>query len=546
MTEMKADVLIVGGGTGGIAAALAATAMGKSVIITEETDWFGGQLSSQSVPPDENQWVDTVGATRRYRRYRTLVRSYYTQNYPVTPNAATDPNLNPGGGYVSRLCHEPRVSVAVLDQMLAPARAAGLIRTLMECAPVSAEVSGDRCTSVTVRLLREQREIAISARYILDATELGDLLPMAGVEYVSGAESQDQTGEMHAVAGDPRPDNVQALTWCFPLGYDARPGASHIIERPEQYERWRDFTPQLTPAWPGPLFSWVDVAPITLEKRHTVLFKPEEGPIDDISGLQRAKARFTYRRLINSELYTPGSIPFDVTLVNWPQTDYISGNLIDKDADTYRRFMHEAFQLSMSFIYWMQTDAPNYSTGSTGYPGLFLTPEVAGTSHGLAKMPYIRESRRIKALFTVTENHVGVQARAGAEGPELFNDSVGVGHYRIDLHMSTGGDNYIDVASYPFQIPLGALIPQRMENLLPACKNLGVTHITNGCYRLHPVEWNIGESAGFLAAYCLETNAKPRQVYENEQQLREFQRLLTSQGITLKWPKHALNAVRPE
>ena len=80
---------------------------------------------------------------------------------------------------------------------------------------------------------------------------------------------------------------------------------------------------------------------------------------------------------------------------------------------------------------------------------------------------------------------------------------MGVGSYRIDLHPSTGGNNYIDISSLPFQIPLGALIPRRVENLLPACKNLGTTHITNGCYRLHPVEWAIGEAAGALAAYCL-------------------------------------------
>ena len=47
------------------------------------------------------------------------------------------------------------------------------------------------------------------------------------------------------------------------------------------------------------------------------------------------------------------------------------------------------------------------------------------------------------------------------------------------------------------------VLPRRVENLLPACKNLGVTHLTNGCYRLHPVEWNIGESAGMLAAEAL-------------------------------------------
>jgi hypothetical protein len=71
---------------------------------------------------------------------------------------------------------------------------------------------------------------------------------------------------------------------------------------------------------------------------------------------------------------------------------------------------------------------------------------------------------------------------------------------------------------------------------LPACKNLGVTHITNGCYRLHPVEWNIGESAGALAAHCLQNNLTPHGVRNNENQLKDFQRVLERQGVELDWP----------
>ncbi len=120
---------------------------------------------------------------------------------------------------------------------------------------------------------------------------------------------------------------------------------------------------------------------------------------------------------------------------------------------------------------------------------------------------------------------------------EEFADTVGIGCYRIDLHPSTGGDNYIDVSSLPFQIPLGALIPRRVENLLPACKNLGTTHITNGCYRLHPVEWNIGESVGALAAFCQAKKKLPRQVHADGALLKEFQNLLTNEGVPLTWPK---------
>jgi hypothetical protein len=88
---------------------------------------------------------------------------------------------------------------------------------------------------------------------------------------------------------------------------------------------------------------------------------------------------------------------------------------------------------------------------------------------------------------------------------------------------------------------LGALLPVRVENLIPACKNLGVTHITNGCYRLHPVEWNIGEAAGLLAAFCLQNRLAPRQVREQAGHLEAFQSLLQQQGVVLAWPQiHAL------
>ena len=146
-------------------------------------------------------------------------------------------------------------------------------------------------------------------------------------------------------------------------------------------------------------------------------------------------------------------------------------------------------------------------SGNDCRPGLRLRGDVTGTTDGLAKAIYVRESRRIRAQFTVLEQMVGVDARAGLQGAEPFPDTVGIGQYRIDLHPSTRGRNYVDVASWPFQIPLGALIPVRVENLLPAAKNLGVTHITNGCYRLHPVEWNIGEAAGALAAHALNAAA---------------------------------------
>ena len=68
-------------------------------------------------------------------------------------------------------------------------------------------------------------------------------------------------------------------------------------------------------------------------------------------------------------------------------------------------------------------------------------------------------------------------------------------------------------------------------------KNLGVTHITNGCYRLHPVEWNIGEAAGALVAFAGRRQLRAREVREKRNQLAEFQNFIRQQGIETHWPK---------
>ena len=118
--------------------------------MTEETDWIGGQLTQQAVPPDEHQWIETHGATRWYRELRTGIRDYYRRYYPLTDEARARAELNPGDGAVSRLCHEPRVALAVLEGLLAPHIATGRLTLLLEHAVVAADVEGDRVRSLTV------------------------------------------------------------------------------------------------------------------------------------------------------------------------------------------------------------------------------------------------------------------------------------------------------------------------------------------------------------------------------------------------------------
>lgn len=523
--EYKASLVVAGGGLGGCAAALAALRNGLSVILTEETDWIGGQMTAQGVPPDEHRWIESYGATALYHEFRYRLRDYYRRNYPLTDEAKSRENFNPGDGAVSRLCAEPRVALAVLHDLMAPWVSSGKLTILKNHVITAADVTGDRIRSLSAKSLVSGTETILHAPWFADATELGNLLPITGTEYVTGAESKSDTSELHAhPEGDP--SNQQAFTVCFAMDYV--PGTENLIGKPKEYDYWLNYVPDLTPSWPGRLLDLTYTHPPTLEPRK-LGFHPE--------GLQTGNTLnlWVYRRIINSTNFSPQTYKGDMTLVNWPQNDYMLGNLTDDFGYHFER----GKQLSLSLFYWLQTEVPRPG-GGYGWPELRLRNDIMGTEDGMAKYPYVRESRRIKAEFTVLEQHVGAENRAMITGRKEevgadFFDSVGTGYYHIDLHPSSRGINYIDFPSLPFQIPLGSLLPVRMENLLPACKNIGTTHITNGCYRLHPVEWNIGESVGMLVSWSEKKGVLPRKVRENATMLSEFQDFIHSQGIETKW-----------
>jgi hypothetical protein len=503
--ERATQLLIAGAGCGGTAAALAAARLGLDVVVSEPTAWIGGQLTSQAVPPDEHPWIERFGCTASYRALRDGIRAFYRAHYPLTAEARARPALNPGAARVSAVAAEPRAVLAVLEAMLAPHRASGRVTVLLHHEPLAAEIDGDRIRSVTFRDAAGET-VQVAARWVIDATETGELLPLCGAEHVTGAESQSQTGEPHAAAhADPL--NMQPISVCFALDHLA--GEDHAIPRPPSYERFRE------------RFSLTAPDPKTLAPvHHTLTPNPDDDPAaagpDLADERERDDELWTFRRVLARRNFAPGAFASDITVVNWPQIDYADGPAFDvPGADGHRRAARE---LSLCFLHWLQTEQ--------GLPGLRLRGDVTGDMpDGLAMAPYIREARRIRAETTILEH-----------GPVRYEDSVGIGAYRIDLHPSTGGDPYIDIPGRPFELPLGALVPLRLENLLAGGKNLGTTHITNGNRRLHPVEWNVGEAAAHTVAVAAAHATTPRAVRATPALLAELQASLVRAGAELRWP----------
>ncbi len=561
--------------------------MGVETIMTEPADWIGGQLTTQAVPPDENRWIEDFGGNRSYQELREGVRRYYRQvRGGLRPEAAADPRLNPGNGWVSRVCAEPRIWHDVLSGMLAaagfraepdrvgavPSGSGSAKRAersiLLHHAPIAADLDGDRIRAVTFRDSLSGRTLLIEADLVLDATETGDLLELARVEHAIGAEHRDVYGEMHGRTdfdAARRTDwrDQQACSWCFALEH--RPGEHHVIERPARYAWWRGYVPDMRPGWCGaadgrggdPLFSWTvpSHSPPGCRTLRMVPW-PDEPPAGEWE-------MWRYRRIVDASLYTErkdrgpgaGDTHPDVSLINMVQMDYWQKPLLGVGEADQAAALAGAREQSLCWLYWMQTEAPRHDGKGSGYPGLKLRGDELGTTDGFAKGVYIREPRRLIARTIVTESHVGTEQRrsdgwdkrdpnwtrvqdggAGWGTGEPFPDSVGIGHYMIDLHPSCAGRNNVYVPATPFRVPMGSLIPVRVRNLLAAGKCLGVTHITNGAYRMHHVEWAVGEAAGVLASRCVEQATEPHAVHEDAAAVREIQRVMGEQGMRMAWP----------
>ncbi len=511
--QHRADVVVLGGGLGGVAAALAACDAGRSVVLTEETDWLGGQATSQGVSAlDENRYIETSGGTRSYLEFRRRIRIWYRHHTTLTATSESDPLLDPGNSWVSRLTFEPKAAVTVIDGMLTPHCEQGKLTILRRHRIIAAARTGRRIDWVDVVDLDTCAVKRLVGLYYLDATELGDPLETCRVQHVVGAESFEQTGEPSA-GQEPHPEWVQSYTYPFALRLTARPGPP--ITRPHGYERNRVDQPYTLRHLYHDQRGWVRYG----------MFETAPGSYGPF---------WTYRRIIDRANFEDSRYVEDIAMINWPGNDYRGWDLISATPQQMLQALREAKDLALGLCHWLQAEAPRDDDGH-GYPELALAPGVMGTQDGLAKHPYIRESRRIRALDTIVEQDVAARYHDQRARARHFADSVGIGYYGIDIHPNQLEKKIPPSATKPFQIPLGALVSIDTDNLIPACKNIGTTHITNGCYRLHPVEWNIGEAAGMLAVSCILHHQTPAEIHRQPGSVLHLQRGLVKRGVPIFW-----------
>lgn len=530
-TSPFCDVLVVGGGLGGVAAAESAARSGATVILVEPTRMLGGQLTSQLVPvPDENAHIEkTPGpATQAWRALRQTVRAECARMPGAKPNFAN----NIGQCWVSRVSAPPKIWEDALHRRLEPYRQNGKLKAVLtrhQIRQVGLHSGNGQFNWADIVDLETGKVVRIAAKMCIDATEDGSLMKLAGMPVRIGQEAQSEFDEPHAPA-EARPDWVQSFTYCFLLRWSGAEHPRTVVPPPNEYEVFKtigEYTLDYVYRGQGP-------------EPFSVPYKVLEPVNWTVSGQTRRYLPFwTYRRLVAASSFNGRQSPVDdIALINWRGNDFHAESPIDKPLEEQVRILNRGRNFALGFAHWLQTECPRDNGDGLGWPEMQLmtNAHIEGIgADGIALHPYVRESRRLVSQFTLTENHLLPRSPDDKWGTE-FDDSVGCALYAIDIHPAATEAPLLQPA-LPYHIPLGAfLTSQGPTNVLPGAKNIGATRLAAASARMHPTEWMIGEVAGILAARTLALGLRnPAQIRNNPDKLRDFQAELVDNGITLRW-----------
>lgn len=503
------DLVIIGAGMGGVSAAYEAARDGLKVCMTEPTLWIGGQMSSEGVSAfDDNEWIDTTGATASYRELSNRIRAIYKAKMPAARQAASAP-LNPGNCWVSHLCFEPQKGAQALQSMLQPLIKAGKITIWLHTVPVEVERDNRTLKSLLAYDFANRAWLRLKGEYFIDASEWGDGILLSGLPFRVGAEAKSDTGERDAPE-QADPNAIQSFTYPFILLNPLNASKTPQDNRPPGYDSLK--------------------STFTLKVDYGHGRAPTYGVFTrqpDTPG-----SFWDYRRSVDAAQYRPGIFAGDLSMINWQSNDQCDARLMSGDPLAQAAALQGAKRRSLAFAWWLRHDVERDDGAGRGYPSLRLLAQAMGSQDGLAQQPYIRESRRMIALRTIVEEDIAAEFQPGARAA-LYPDTIGIGQYPIDSH-SCGRVDFVS-GTKPFEIPLGALIARDVDNLLAASKNIGTTHITNGAYRLHPTEWSIGEAAGATVAWSMRHGVTPADLDRNPAEIASLQQSLLRRGHPIFW-----------
>ena len=437
------DVIVIGGGAGGTSAAIQSARNGAKTLLIEETDWLGGMLTSAGVSAVDGNYKLPSGFWGEFKD--SLVSHYGSLEALKT-------------GWVSNTLFEPRVGNQILKSI---AKKENNLKILFST-EVNFVTKLDLHKSDHYNFNVKSSKGNFSSKVLIDATELGDVLPMIDEDYDLGMDSREMYGE--DIAPEKNNDIIQDLTFVMILkNYNK----SVKIDKPKNYD---------------PSEFYCSTASINC---------PESD-----------KALWTPKQMMNY-----GELPNGKIMINWPiyGNDYYS-NLVEMNNDQRNEVFKNAKEKSLRYLYYIQDEL--------GYENYSLSDEEFDTDDNFPPIPYYREARRIKGKVTFSLDYI---KKPFDQIHPLYRTGILVGDYPVDHHHDAHPDRYNlpQLAFYPipsYSLPIGSIISKKNPNFLVAEKSISVSNLVNGTTRLQPVVLQIGQIAGLIASESVKNNINTHQI----------------------------------
>lgn len=564
---LQTDLLIVGGTEAGCAAAVQAARCGvQRIVLVSDIDMLGGQFSAEGVGAID-EWTTYKGKRVEFPRSGLFseimdrVHEHNGKRYGL---------IRPGNGFCSSETIEPAAAARIFEELLVlyGESRSGQVEVRRNLRPAEVRVDKGRVASVVFASTDGNSEgLEVRSRLIIDATDWGDVIRLAGAKYSAGPDLRSRFNEPNAPEGPLAEDRneMNPLSYCLVLRETDRDAT---IAKPASYdERTYLGTTNATTAefkqlnWP-PKAQQMNVPPFIATAY------PE--------GIYSAQVSlYTHRRLVDAKHFQLGPNK-ETILVNWPTQDYplydfpqtvvdkleatekgaSTKNIVDMTYEQRQIVFDDAKQHALGMLYHLQTTVQaKLDPKQVDFRRMALVDDFA-TADQLPPKPYVREGLRLEALYMLREGDLRMQRDEPRWAKHMVPDSVFAFQFNIDFHP-TRRVFLNDDRSQPWVnvhtanrnwsthtdrgcVPLRSLIPVEVNGLLGASKNIGVSSIVSSAVRLHGQMMHTGQAAGTIAAQCLRDNIEPRDLAASSKRIRELQLTLVrgvqgNPGVLL-WP----------
>ena len=506
------DVVVAGGGMGGTGAAIQASRMGMHVLVVEPSNMLGGQATAAGVSTMDDMSGIESGV---YHDFMNRVRAHYAK---LRKSISTPYWKTYGKAF------EPSVGHKILAEMM----------TSPDILYMS-EIVNVESDNVAVKTPEGMKTIGY--KILIDATEYGDIMPLAGIRYRAG----------NSISPEVKDTMIQDITWTaiirkYPDGVPEHlkpknplPGYDKALKNYRSYVTKNGF--DFTGKYPVKM-------PVNIATHNSYRAVPDSYSRGSYTG-----AKSDWKRITKTGVNWGNDYPGAYL---WEGRYGLPVNYLESP-DLRAYIEREALIKTLHYIYYIQNELKeSWSVDENEYNYLpdaakSLPEEWQEIARHLPPIPYVRESRRVLGDYTLNSKAIRENSSSYRNGKKNheFPDAIAIAGYNLDLHGGDDDDDiekslgenqasiYRDSPLGPFQVSMRVLIPESSDNpvsdkFLAAEKNLSMSRLSSGGLRLQPVCMMTGQAAGALAAIAIQQGVNPREV-----KAFRVQKALLASGVRL-------------